>query len=123
MDEEVRGVRQRKKNTDPTCCPVCGITVRPNEMDQHYTLEIERLNKLSKRSKVTTNSLSPRQRESREATGVSGNLPADSSTSTASADDADQVDVKDCWTTYQRIKGNRSSRLKVRYCLAAEVRI
>lgn len=114
----MRGVRQRKKHTDPTCCPVCGITLRPSEMDQHYALEMDRLNKLSKKGKVTNNSLSPRQRDSREATGVSGSLPAGSSSSSASALDAtvavvDAVDVKDCWTTYQRIKNNRSSRLKV----------
>lgn len=113
MDEEVRGVRSRKRNADPTCCPVCGITMRANEMDQHYAMEMERLNKLSKRSKVT-NSTSPRQRDS---TGMSSGLPAGSSTTggseARSPNGTTNTDEKDCWTTYQRIKNNRSARLKV----------
>lgn len=117
MDEEVRGVRQRKKNTDPACCPVCGITVRPNEMDQHYALEMERLNKLSKKSKITSSNLSPRHKDGRDSTGVSGALPAGSSTSASDSAASNGATVKmidkDCWTTYQRIKNNRSSRLKV----------
>lgn len=117
MDEEVRGVRQRRKNSDPACCPVCGITVRPNEMDQHYALEMERLNKLSKKSKITNSHLSPRSKECRDTTGVSGALPAGSSSSandstTSNGTTGKMVD-KDCWETYQRIKNNRSSRLKV----------
>lgn len=110
MDEEVRGVRSRKRIADPTCCPVCGVTVRTNEMDQHYALEMDRLNKLSKKSKIT-NSTSPRQRDS--SSGCN-NLPTGSSTNDArSSNGTTNSDEKDCWSAYQRIKNNRSARLKV----------
>lgn len=113
MDEEIRGVRQRKKNADPTCCPVCGITVRPSEMEQHYSLEMERLNKLNKKGKVT-NSLSPRIKENKDLSGLSASLPSGcSSSGDGTANGTTNSDVKDCWSTYQRIKNNRNSRLKV----------
>lgn len=114
MDEEIRGVRQRKKNADPTCCPVCGITVRPSEMEQHYSLEMDRLNKLNKKGKVT-NSLSPRLKENKDLNSLSASLPSGCSSSgdTGTSNGTTNSDVKDCWSTYQRIKNNRNSRLKV----------
>ena len=108
MDDECRGVRQRKKQADPTCCPVCGITVRAHEMEQHYSMEMERLNKLSvqKYRKSQTKEM-PLATAAIAAAATNPPSPSPSSaTSTAS-------DSKECWTTYQRIKNNRSARLKV----------
>ncbi|XP_055326877.1 uncharacterized protein LOC129580458 [Sitodiplosis mosellana] len=108
MDDECRGVRQRRKQADPTCCPVCGITVRAHEMEQHYSMEMDRLNKLSvqkyrksqtKEMPLATMAYSP---------SPSPSLSAASSTANASSD------PKECWTTYQRIKNNRSARLKLK---------
>lgn len=104
MDDECRGVRQRKKQSDPTCCPVCGITVRGHEIEQHYTLEMERLNKLT----VQKN----RKSQSKElAMATVSSTSASSSTSPTEV--MNSIDGKDCWNTFQRIKNNRSSRLKV----------
>lgn len=105
MDDECRGVRQRKKQADPTCCPVCGITVRAHEMDQHYAMEMDRLNKLSTQKN--------RKFHTKDA------LPSPSHSSTASAststtnEAATAVDDKNCWSIFQRIKNNRTARLKV----------
>lgn len=102
MDDECRGVRQRKKQADPTCCPVCGITVRAHEMDQHYSMEMDRLNKLS-------------IQKCRKSQPKDMPLPTGSQApSAAVANTAEHAkDTKDCWNTYQRIKNNRSTRLKV----------
>lgn len=40
-----RGFRQRKKPTD-LICPICEITIKPSEIEQHYELEVDRLIKL-----------------------------------------------------------------------------
>lgn len=102
MDDECRGVRQRKKQADPTCCPVCGVTVRAHEMDQHYSMEMDRLNKLT-------------IQKCRKSQPKDMPMPTSSQTpSTATASTAEHAkDTKDCWNTYQRIKNNRSARLKV----------
>lgn len=117
MDDECRGVRQRKKQADPTCCPVCGITVRAHEMEQHYSMEMERLSKLSvqKYRKSQTKEMPLATAATTvAATNPPSPLPS-SATSTAS-------DSKECWTTYQRIKNNRSARLKVSdICLRSQV--
>lgn len=110
MDEEVRGVRQRKRNADPTCCPICGITVRPNEIEQHLSLEMNRLDKLTKRNKT----VAPRRNSSRPSTSASASLPS-TSTSYMNPDGSDNIDGDDCWSRYQRIRLNRNARLRVMY--------
>lgn len=109
MDDEGRGARQRRKQADPTCCPVCGITVRGHEMEQHYLLEMERLTKLS----VQKN----RKSQSKDMASPMATVVATTSTSPTSA--SGPTDNKDCWNTYQRIKTNRSSRLKVGFDLVS----
>lgn len=103
MDDDCRGVRQRRKQVDstPCPCPVCGITVRPSEMEQHYTMEMERLNKLSAQKYRKTQST------------IGNTSTAATATAAATTPSNELADVKDCWNTYQRIKNNRSARLKV----------
>lgn len=38
---------KKKFQLDPSCCPVCGLTLRPGELDTHFVQELERLYKLS----------------------------------------------------------------------------
>lgn len=126
MDEECRGVRQRRKNCDPTCCPVCGITVRPSEMEQHFSLEVDRLHKLSlnkSRKSITT---SPKEiYKEPSTTTTSGSAAGCSTASVATGSSAisvdgetETIDAKECWSTYQRIKNNRNARLKVNIFLS-----
>lgn len=103
MDDECRGVRQRKKQADPTCCPVCGVTVRAHEIQQHYSMEMDRLNKLTIQ----------KYRKSQLKDMPSTTCGTSASTATSSTSN-DSSDSKDCWNTYQRIKNNRSARLKVK---------
>lgn len=113
MDDECRGVRQRRKQADPTCCPVCGITVRAQEIEQHYSLEVDRLHKLSvqkgKKFHIKDMQSSP--------IGIcshgSGGNSSSSSLLTVNTTNEHSVDGKECWNTYQRIKNNRNARLKV----------
>lgn len=113
MDDECRGVRQRKKQADPTCCPVCGVTVRAHEIQQHYSMEMDRLNKLS------TQKYRKSQSKDMPLTTTVGNT----STSTMAAASTNEMsELKDCWNTYQRIKNNRSARLKVNLHLKPQCR-
>lgn len=110
MDDEGRGARQRKKQADPTCCPVCGITVRGHEMEQHYSLEMERLNKLSTQKNRKSHSKDMASPVAATATAATTIATTSATSPTAASSSSDN---KDCWNTYQRIKNNRSSRLKV----------
>lgn len=100
MDDECRGVRHRRKQADPTCCPVCGITVRAHEIEQHYSMEMERLNKIS-------------IQKYRKSQVKDMPLPTAGTSSATSSATEGTSEPKDCWHTYQRIKNNRSARLKV----------
>lgn len=108
MDDECRGVRQRRKQADPTCCPVCGITVRAHEIQQHYSMEMDRLNKLSAQKYRKTQS-----KEMPSTAAMANAVP--SPVASASSAAIESAELKDCWHTYQRIKNNRSARLKVNW--------
>lgn len=115
MDDEGRGTRQRRKQTDPTCCPVCGITIRSNEIEQHYSLEIDRLHKLSVHKSRKSSTLKEMPSADGSDTNSNNAIPCSSSSSsaTSSTNEIKSADVKECWSVFQRIKNNRNARLKV----------
>lgn len=123
-DDIIIGVRQRRKQTEPISCPVCSITLRPSEMEHHYSIEVDRLHKLqttgSKPKRSSTNSIKD-QIATCSSSGSTGNSnPATTntpSTPSSSSSTVEQIDPKECWNTYQRIKNNRQARLKVRFSL------
>jgi len=104
MLEEGRGFRQRKKQADPLCCPVCGITIRPSEFEQHLAIEVDRLNKLSgpgcSKIRKTTGGNSPKEQPQ---------VPSNSAGSTEN----NVISPDASWGTYQKIKNNRQTRLRV----------
>lgn len=117
-DDIITGVRLRKKQSEPISCPVCGVTVRPTEMEYHYSVEVDRLHKVysgvggaNKRKSTSVTPLNKHQ--------VAGCSAATTSTSSTASDTAgvpqEPIDPKECWNTYQRIKNNRQTRLKVKY--------
>lgn len=110
MDDECRGVRQRRKQADPTCCPVCGVTVRAHEIEQHFSMEMDRLNKLSVQKCRKTQSKDAMPSPTAAMVNPLQSPAVASGSSTAVIE---SVDLKNCWNTYQRIKNNRSARLKV----------
>lgn len=89
--------RQRKRTSfDPVTCPVCGITIRENELDQHFNSELEKLGKIKKIvNKSPCKSPSP---------GTSKNKLGESSNSNKKDPE------ENCWDTYQKIKENRVRR-------------
>nr|CAI5831501.1 unnamed protein product [Callosobruchus analis] len=89
-EESGRGCRNRKKQNEQTCCPVCSVTLRQNEIDMHLNSEIERLNKLPT-SKHKHNGRSN---------------PSSSSSSDSNPDKN--------WETYQKVRSNRQTRQRTK---------
>lgn len=86
--------RQRKRTSlDPVTCPVCGITIRESELDQHFKAELEKLGKIKKNMNKSPTSPGPSKAKSGESSGSS-------KTETE----------ENCWETYQKIKENRVRR-------------
>ena len=52
---------RKKSPLDPSCCPVCGITLRTSDLESHFVQEIERLERVSRSYRSTANhsSVSP----------------------------------------------------------------
>lgn len=120
MDDECRGVRLRKKHSEPICCPVCSVTIRPHEIDQHLLIEVDRLHKLSMnkgRKSNAMNSNASCSGSSSNSTGCAYTSPGSTPMADSSASATDQVpsDGKECWAMYQKIKNNRNARLKVNF--------
>lgn len=92
--------RKRKRTSfDPVVCPVCGITIRESELDQHYKIEMEKLGKIRKIVNKSPSSSTTPPSTSRGKTG-------ESSSSSTSKTEADE----NCWETFQKIKENRVRR-------------
>lgn len=77
-------VRNRKKVTELSSCPVCSCTIRQGELDSHLSLEVDRLQKLSggaSKRKLSVNS--------------SGSLPVPGSSTSVEVQEED-IDVSGC---------------------------
>ncbi|XP_018362188.1 PREDICTED: E3 ubiquitin-protein ligase RNF220-like [Trachymyrmex cornetzi] len=98
-------IRKKKFPSDPSCCPVCGVTVRPQELEQHFAQELDRLYKVS--------SASSRPRPSRST--LPPTHPQDHSHGTMlHAPSAADGTPQGRWETYKRIKANRQARIRVK---------
>lgn len=95
MEEGGRSVRNRKRNSE-LICPVCSITIRANEIETHFSIEMQRLK--SSCNKNRSANKRPFSLEAVEATSSSSNTRTESAAA---------------WDTYQKIKTNRQARLKV----------
>ncbi|KAJ8949110.1 hypothetical protein NQ318_012858 [Aromia moschata] len=91
-EEGGRGCRNKKKQNDPACCPVCSVTLRQTEVDSHLNSEIERLNKLPS-SKYKHNGR---------------NNPS------SSTNGSDNNNTDKNWETFQKVKLNRQSRQRTK---------
>lgn len=91
-EESGRGCRTKKKQNDPSCCPVCSVTLRQTEIDSHLNSEIEKLNKLpSSKLKIKNN-------------------PSSSTNGSSSSDNNTDKN----WETFQKVRLNRQSRQKTK---------
>ncbi|KAJ8682416.1 hypothetical protein QAD02_018208 [Eretmocerus hayati] len=106
-EKKLRGtimLRKKKFSADPTCCPVCGVTVRPQELEQHFLQELDRLYKLS--------SASSRPRPPRPGLPPTGpEHPHGQLLHTPSAADGTPIGR---WETFKRIKANRQARIRMK---------
>ncbi|XP_076625942.1 E3 ubiquitin-protein ligase Rnf220 isoform X4 [Colletes latitarsis] len=104
--EEGRPYRRKKKfPSDPSCCPACGVTVRPQELEQHFAQELDRLYKIS--------SSSSRARASRSNLGP-GHPQDHPHGPMLHAPSAVDGTPHGRWETYKRIKANRQARIRVK---------
>ncbi|XP_072750293.1 E3 ubiquitin-protein ligase Rnf220 isoform X3 [Anoplolepis gracilipes] len=103
--EEGRPYRRKKKfPSDPSCCPVCGVTVRPQELEQHFAQELDRLYKVSTPSRPrSSRSTLPPTHPQDHPHGPMLHAPS-------AADGTPQGR----WETYKRIKANRQARIRVK---------
>lgn len=92
--EEGRGCRSKRKQVDPTFCPVCSVTLRSNEVETHLSTEIDKLQKIS----------STKHRQNSKTT-----VPSASTVNGTSENGVDKG-----WETYQKVKSNRQSRQKTK---------
>lgn len=90
--EEGRGCRSKRKQSDPSFCPVCSVTLRPMEVETHLTTEIDRLHKLS----------CTKHKQNGKNTGASA----------SNVNGSSENGVDKCWETFQKVKANRHSRQK-----------
>ncbi|XP_050403405.1 E3 ubiquitin-protein ligase Rnf220 isoform X2 [Patella vulgata] len=107
-DSEGRSLRkQRKKSVldgQAPCCPICGLTLRHSDVESHFNLEIEKLEKLSRggrKSRDTT----PQGRKS---------LPSPSGCRKGKDSPSPEVISQARFETYLRIRCNRQARLSSR---------
>lgn len=93
-EESGRGCRSKRKQVDPTCCPVCSVTLRDNELETHLDSELDKLSKLSNNIKH------------KKCPKVQASNSTNANSSCAS------TAVGKGWETYQKVKANRQIRQK-----------
>ncbi|XP_015434494.1 PREDICTED: E3 ubiquitin-protein ligase Rnf220-like [Dufourea novaeangliae] len=96
---------KKKFQSDPSCCPACGVTVRPQELEQHFAQELDRLYKLStatSRARTSRSCLPP------------GHPPDHPHGPMLHAPSAVDGTPHGRWETYKRIKANRQARIRVK---------
>ncbi|XP_018331491.1 E3 ubiquitin-protein ligase Rnf220-like [Agrilus planipennis] len=91
-EETNRSVRNKRKQMDPTCCPVCSLTIRNSEIDLHLASEIDKLYKVSTaKHKFLRSSATPSSHNGKE-NGRKDKF----------------------WDTYQKVRANRQNRQRVK---------
>ncbi|XP_035828153.1 E3 ubiquitin-protein ligase RNF220 [Aplysia californica] len=107
-DSEGRSLRKQRKRAPhdglTPCCPVCGLTLRAGELEQHFMLEIEKLDKIARggrKSRDTT----PQGRKS---------LPSPSGSRKGKDSPTPEVASRSRYDNFLRVRCNRQSRLSAR---------
>lgn len=107
-DSEGRSLRKQRKKLildgQTPYCPVCGLTLRPGEVDSHLQVELEKLEKLSVRN----------VRKSRETTPVGRKTVLSPSGSRGKDSPGVGAASQARYENYLRVQGNRQARLGVR---------
>ncbi|KAK4010297.1 hypothetical protein OUZ56_019442 [Daphnia magna] len=102
------GQQSRKKSPlDPSCCPVCGITLRSSDLEVHFVQELERLERVSRTFRSSSHH--------HHASGASGSSISPSGMSAPAATSQVQKREQDTrWETFHRIRINRTNRVRAK---------
>ena len=94
--------RLRRKTTfESPVCPVCGITIRENELESQYRNELEKLGKIKK---IINKNTSP------QASPSTSTKQKDTKEEETSGCSSKNNSGENCWGTFQKIKENRVRR-------------
>jgi len=89
---------------DPSCCPVCGITLRSSDLESHFVQEIERLERVSRSYRSAAHgSITP-----------SSSAASSSSMATPSTTQVLKREQDTRWETFHRIRINRTNRVRAK---------
>lgn len=92
-EEAGRSCRNKRKQMEPACCPVCSVTLRSSEIDLHLVSEIDKLYKLSStKHKLNGKNSNP------SASAVNGSVEHGNKQ----------------WETYQKVRSNRHGRQRIK---------
>ncbi|XP_050527449.1 E3 ubiquitin-protein ligase RNF220-like isoform X2 [Daktulosphaira vitifoliae] len=124
VSEDGRNIKRKKAAVPPTvtvkpqqlqqqqlqpCCPVCGVSLRPHELESHFVYELERLYKASanRRNRLRTGGdkdFKDQARETEVGTGGGG----------SALSPGRDASLHGRWETYQKVKANRHNRLRIK---------
>ncbi|XP_026674486.1 protein Teyrha-meyrha-like isoform X2 [Ceratina calcarata] len=94
---------KKKYPSDFSCCPVCGVSVRPQELEHHFAQELDRLFKISanSRNRMSRSNLI-QGHNSQDHPGRGGGIIYGDGT------------PQGRWETYKRIRANRQARIRIK---------
>jgi hypothetical protein len=91
---------RKKSPLDPSCCPVCGITLRSSDLEVHFVQELERLERVSR----TFRSSSHHHHHHHGSSGGSSISPSGSSGAMSAPAATSQVQKREQDTRWEVIK-------------------
>ncbi|EFX73016.1 hypothetical protein DAPPUDRAFT_325740 [Daphnia pulex] len=104
---------RKKSPLDPSCCPVCGITLRSSDLEVHFVQELERLERVSR----TFRSSSHHHHHHHGSSGGRSISPSGSSGAMSAPAATSQVQKREQdtrWETFHRIRINRTNRVRAK---------
>ena len=112
---------RKKSPLDPSCCPVCGITLRSSDLEAHFVQELERLDRISRTYRPSSsNSLGGnavnhhhhnQQHSHHHSPSPSGSAGLSTPGATTQVHKREQ-DTR--WETFHRIRLNRTNRVRAK---------
>ncbi|XP_050438611.1 E3 ubiquitin-protein ligase Rnf220-like isoform X2 [Adelges cooleyi] len=97
-------LQQQQQQQQQPCCPVCSVSLRPQDLESHFLYELERLYKAStNRRHRRTGSDKDFKDQTREGGGGGTSLSP-----------GREASLHGRWETYQKVKANRHNRLRIK---------
>ncbi|XP_069186703.1 E3 ubiquitin-protein ligase RNF220 isoform X2 [Procambarus clarkii] len=109
--------KRRKPRPGESWCPVCGVTLRPGEMDAHLTHELDKLVRLPQTRPLSQRTPTPTTSTPTPSTSSESNATTKAFKSRYPV--SGRNDDKS-WKTYQRVRHNRQLRVRAKRRRTAE---